>query len=243
MPSFDPKTPLPAASPTPRPDIELAEIAVLEALAAEGQTIVAEPGGGELMFRSRLRFVDPGRQYIVVEQSTSAVANAALLARPSTLFCAEVNEWRIEFSAADPEQIVHEGAPAIRLRFPEFIASHRRREYERAPVPPQLSLRCVAYLEDVMYFEASIIDISRGGIGILQYSPDTELVAGMIFRGCQIERPGKDPLMVDLEVRYTGPAAFADGRPAQRAGCRFLNVSRAAIDLSELVEGVSGEES
>lgn len=231
MTSSDPKAPVSVGDPMRRRNAELTEIAVLEALAVQGETVVAQLGGGVPVFRSRLRFVDPGRQYIVVEPSSDAAANAALLARPRTIFFAEVSEWHIEFAAAGPELSTHDNAAAIRLQFPESISSRRRRMFERAPVPPQSPLRCVASVDDVIYFEANIFDISRDGIGLLQYDPDIKLEAGTVFRGCQIERPGGDPVTVDLEVRYTGPAMLADGSPAQRAGCRFLNLSPASIDL------------
>jgi c-di-GMP-binding flagellar brake protein YcgR len=216
------------AGKVPLSDPQLAEIAVLHALAVQGEAVVAHLDGGALMFFSRLRFVDPDRQYIVIELSTDAAANAALLALSRVLFVADVDEWRIEFAAADPEQIVQGGTAAIRLRFPEVISSHRRRAFARASVPPEAPLRCVASAEGVNYFKADIFDISLGGMGILQAGPNIALEAGMVLRGCRIECAGSDPIIVDLEVRHAGPAALADGSPAQRAGCRFLNLSLAS---------------
>ena len=211
-------------------DVERAEMAVLHALVAQGEAVVAHLDGGARLFFCRLRFVDPDRQYIVVELSTDEAANAALLALRRVLFVADVDEGRIEFDAADPEPIVQGGTAAIRLRFPELIASHRRRAFERASVPPAAPLRCVASAEGVDYFEASIFDISQGGIGILQAGPNIPLEAGMVLRGCRIECPGRDPIIVDLEVRHAGPAALADGSPAQRAGCKFVDLSLASAD-------------
>lgn len=231
MTPAEPKSGSHPAGKMPLSEVELAEIAVLHALVAQGQAVVAHLEGGARKFSTRLRFVDPDRQYIIVESSTDATANAAMLALPRVLFFAEVDEWRIEFTAADPQQIVQGGTAAIRLRFPELISSHRRRAFERASVPPESPLRCVASAEGVDYFEASVFDISLGGIGLLQAGPNIPLEAGMVLRGCRIEYPGKDAIIVDLEVRFTGPAALADGSPAQRAGCRFLDLSLASTDL------------
>jgi c-di-GMP-binding flagellar brake protein YcgR len=207
-----------------------AEIAVIEALAAQGETVVALLDGG-LVFRSRLRLVDPGRQFIVVDPSADAAANAALLARPRAVFLAEWGEWRIELAVTDPRQIVHEGAAAIRLRFPEAISSRRRRTLERVPVSPQLGIRWVADGASAISFEGTISDISHGGVGVLQYDPKIMLEPGMVLEGCRIERPGKVPAVVDLEVRYTKPEILEDGSQAQRAGCKFLNLSPSSIEL------------
>lgn len=200
-----------------------AESAVLEALAAQGGTVVAQIGGSAPLLRFKLRFVDPGRQYIIVEPSTDLAADAALLTAPRVLFHAEWGEWRIEFAAACPERTVHAGSAAIRLRFPDAMSSHRRRASERAPVPLQPPLRCVACVDDVIFFEATICDISQGGVGILQFGLDIAPEAGTVIRSCRIEGAGRNPVSVDLEVRYTGPVTLADGSRAQRAGCRFLN--------------------
>lgn len=227
MTSSDPKAGSPTAGQMLRAD---AEIAVIEALAAQGESVVALLDG-ELVFRSRLRFVDPGRQFIVVEPSADAAANAALLAQPRAIFLAEWGEWRIELAVTDPRQTVHEGAAAIRLRFPEAISSHRRRTLERIPVSPELAVQCVAGGASVISFEGTIFDISQGGVGVLQYDPKVMLEPGMVLEGCRIERPGGVPAIVDLEVRYTRPVILADGSRAQRAGCRFLNLSPASIEL------------
>jgi c-di-GMP-binding flagellar brake protein YcgR len=208
-----------------------AEIAVLEALAAEGETVVAQVGSGELMFRSRLRFVDPNRQHIVVEPSADAAGNAALLAQPRAIFVAEVDEWRVEFVASAPQQTVHGGTTAIQLRFPESISSHRRRMHDRAPVPIQSPVRCVTYTEGIVSFEGSILDISQGGVGMMQYDPNIPLEPGMVLKNCCIERPGSDTVTVDLEVRFTETVTLANGGRAQRAGCKFVNRSPASMAL------------
>ena len=229
------------AGKMPLSDVQLAEIAVLHGLAVEGGSVVAHLEGGALKFLSRLHFIDPERRYMVVASSEDAAANAALLAVTRVHFRAEVGEWCIEFTAADPEPIVHGGAAAIRLRYPETIASRRRRAFERASVPAEPPLRCIASAEGVLYFEANIFDISLGGIGILQAGPNIALEAGMVLKGCRIECLGREPLRVDLEVRHAGPAALAGGGPAQRAGCRFLNLSPASMDQIELIAKIIGK--
>lgn len=237
MTSSDLKSGLSAATPAQRAE---AIMSVLQALCRQGEPVVAQLGEGEPAFRSRLRFVDPQRQYIVVDASDDAAASAALLAQTRVAFHSMWDEWRIEFSAAEPQVSMHEGAAAIRLRFPEAVTSHHRRAAERVPVPLQAPLRCVASVDDVVFFEAIVADISLGGIGVLQFGPDIALQAGTVIRGCRIERPGRPAVGVDIEVRYTGPAAFPDGRPARRAGCRFMNLSPPSVALAELVAEYSG---
>jgi c-di-GMP-binding flagellar brake protein YcgR len=199
---------------------------VLNSLVMRGEPIVSDLGGGKLLFRSRLRFVDPARAYMIIELSADEAANKALLARPRATFHAEPGGWRVEFAAADPKPTsAHEGAPGIRLRFPEIIAGRRRRENERAEPSPQQELRCVVDEAGVMPFDGTMANVSKGGIGFLQYDPTISLEPGTVLRGCRIDGPGGDSIVVDMEVRYSQLVTLADGRQVQNSGCRFVNLS------------------
>ena len=212
---------------------------VLNSLVMRGEPLVSDLGGGKRLFRSKMRFVDPGRAYIIVELGPDDAANKALLARPRATFHAEPGGWRVEFAAADPKPTSpNEGAPGIKLRFPEIVAGHRRRADERAPAPPQQALRCVVDEAGVMPFEATMENVSKGGIGFLQYDPAISLEPGTVLKGCRIESPGGDSVVVDMEVRYSQLMDLADGTQVQNSGCRFLNLSDAETTRIELLFGL-----
>jgi c-di-GMP-binding flagellar brake protein YcgR len=199
---------------------------VLNSLVMRGEPIISDLDGGKVLFRSRLRFVDPAQAYMIIELSADETANKALLARPRATFHAEPGGWRVEFAAADPKPTsAHEGAPGIHLRFPEIIAGHRRRENERAEPSPLQELRCVVDEAGVMPFDGTMANVSRGGIGFLQYDPSISLEPGTVLKGCRIESSGGDSIVVDMEVRYSQLVTLADGRQVQSSGCRFVNLS------------------
>lgn len=199
---------------------------VLNSLVMRGEPLVCDLGGGKLPFRSRLRFVDPARAYIIIELSADEAANKALLARPRATFHAEPGGWRVEFAAADPRPTgPHEGAAGIHLRFPEIVAGHRRRESERAEAPPQKELRCVVDEAGVMPFDGTMTNVSKGGIGFLQYDAAISLEPGTVLKGCRIDSAGGESMVLDMEVRYSQLIKLADGRQVQSSGCRFVNLS------------------
>jgi c-di-GMP-binding flagellar brake protein YcgR len=154
------------------------------------------------------------------------LANKALLARSRATFHAEPGGWRVEFSAAHPQPTsAHEGAPGVRLHFPEIVAGRRRRGDERAEAPPQKQLRCIIDEGGVMPFDGIMANVSKGGIGFLQYDPKISLEPGTVLKGCRIESTSGDSIVVDMEVRYSQLVDLADGRQVQTSGCRFLNLS------------------
>ncbi len=207
-----------------------AEIAVLEALAEQGERLTAKLAGAP-QFRAPFLFVDPGRQYLVLGECGDPAADSALLGLPRADFAVEWGEWRIAFTAGEPAPCKHEGKAAIRVRFPESVAINRRRMHERAPVPESASLRCVAYSGAAPIFDAAVTDVGHGGIGIQFDAAGDALVPGMVIARCRLEKAGHTTAIVDLEVRHTATSVFPDGRRMTRAGCRFANLSPEAMKL------------
>ena len=199
---------------------------VLNSLVMRGQAIVSDLDGGKRPFQSRVRYVDPERTYIIIELSSDELANQALFARSRATFHAEPGGWRIEFAAADPQHTSpHEGAPGIKLRFPEIVSGHRRRADTRVEAPAEKQLRCIIDEAGVMPFDGTMVNVSKGGIGFLQYDPTITLEPGTVLRGCRIYSADGDSIVVDMEVRYSQLTDLGDDRKVQSAGCRFLNLS------------------
>ena len=133
--------------------------------------------------------------------------------------------WHIEFVGVAPSEIMHDGIPAIRLRYPEVLTVQQRRQNERYDVPRTLSLRCIADAEGIAPFDARVKDISVDGISVLLYPPDVMLEPGTMLVGSRIEFPGADSVTVDLEVRYSEIVTLADGSRARCSGFRFVNAT------------------
>lgn len=195
---------------------------ILGFLAARKELIRAHLQGGELLFMSQLRFVDPGGRYIIVEPGTNEAANAALLSRARCTFFASPPGCHVEFVAAEPREVLHGGTRAIRLGFPDVLVDLQRREYDRASVSPQIPLQCLADAGGVLSFRGGLVDMSVGGIGFLVYDPNITLEPGTVLKGCRIEPDGTPPLILDLEVRYSELVTLADGTRAKRSGCLII---------------------
>jgi c-di-GMP-binding flagellar brake protein YcgR len=198
---------------------------VLSMLLGSGQPLRCNLAGGELLFESRLLFVDPARAYILLGCGADERAASTLLERPRAMFHATPGSAHIEFAAAGPQRADHEGGPAIRLRFPEILVTQQRRSYERISLRPQVPLKFVADAGGPLSFVGAMVDISAGGLGFMQYASDITLEPGTILKDSQIELPGRAPVIVDLEVRYSCILTQSDGSHAIRSGCRFINTT------------------
>lgn len=204
----------------------------LEAVRADGGALAASLEQGELLFVSRLLYVDEAGGAIVVAYSESKEANAALLALPSIAFSCSHGGVRHQFVAAEPHETQHAGAPAIRLRFPALLLSTQRRSHARIPIPPKVPLRCIIGY-GMGSLDARVVDISRGGIGTLIYEGTLRMPPGTRLEGVRIVHPDRT-ITLDLEVRHVVNTILSDGRGATRVGCRFLGAPRDLADLIRL---------
>ncbi len=196
---------------------------VLALLLGGGQKVSCDLAGGEILFESKLLYVDPARAYILLEPGADECATAALLARPRASFHASSSSWQVEFSAAGSQRASHNGVPALRLRFPDILVTRQSRTAERTSVQPHAPLQFVADAGGPISFNGALIDISAAGFAFLQYAPNITLEPGTRLRDCCIALPGRPSATVDLEVRYSRMDALPDGRRAIRSGCRFVD--------------------
>jgi len=197
-------------------------IRILRQLASEQAVLSAEVGDPGQLFLTRLLHIDPGGEFFFLAYSQERLANTALLEQTYVVFRSNDKRWRIEFAAAAPTETVFGGDPAVRFAVPKALVQSQRREYPRFNVPPDASLRCIADSAGVASFEARIVDVSRGGLGDMIHDPAIALAAGTVLKSCKIMMAGHEPIVADLEVRYTVSTVQPDGSLARRSGVKFL---------------------
>lgn len=206
--------------------------ATLEAMCADGDAITASLEDEDLLFLSRLLLVDTARRSIVIACSNSKPANHALLSGAAISLSCNHRGMRFEFVAGEPREAEFRGKPAIRLGFPTALLALQRREHPRFKVPPRVPLKCVAEWGPLS-FDARVVDISRKGIGTIIYDAGIVLAPGTRLRRARIEHP-KRTVLVGLVVRHAKKIVLRDGRPAMRAGCRFIGARHDIDDLIRL---------
>ncbi len=211
---------------------------VLEALAARRERVTVELPDGRGLVDTLLVLADPIGDFIIVAAAADEALNSALLALGRVTLVAEPKDWHIEFVGVAPSVVMHDGAAAIRLRYPEILTVQQRRQNERFNASTALALHCVADAGGIAPFDAQIKDISLGGISVLLYPPDVMIEPGTVLAGSRIEIPGADTVTVDLEVRYSELVTLEDGSRARCSGFRFLN---APEDVTQqLVDAIDG---
>lgn len=204
---------------------------ILSSIAEDGDTVSANLPS-KMMFLSRLVFVEPVKQFMLMSYSEHKPANSELLAARSVTFKCNHRGAQFAFSCSAPRQALHERQPAIQLGMPTtMLALLHRRGLQRVQVPAQAQVDCELRM-GVLAFDARLVDVSLDGMGFLLGEDAIPLCAGTRLEGARVRHPQRESLVVDIEVRHVTRVTLPDGKRATRIGCRIL---AAPSDLEELI--------
>ncbi len=169
-----------------------------------------------------------------LEQSKNPHENTRLLKSHKLIFVGSHAQIKLQFISAQATIAPHEGQPALLLPFPKNIYRLQRREYYRLTAPVEDPLRCVipqTQAAKIESHEATIMDISGGGVGLTCTEQDTVLVPGKRYQNCRISLPDIGELYGTIEVKNLIVLSTPDGRTLRRAGCEFKDLDGAATIL------------
>jgi c-di-GMP-binding flagellar brake protein YcgR len=206
---------------------------ILVEISRQGIPVTATLHDGEQLFITRILQVDAEAGRLMIAYSQSKAANSTLLAARTVVLHVEFSRSRVVLRASSPVDVAHEKQPGIRLDFPQYLVRLRQRTHPRFRIPSQMGLKCVVECPGFLPFELEVVDISLEGQGMMLSDPGIRLDPGTILKNCRIVYPGRRPIVVDMEIRYSKTIMKPDGSEPRRVGCRFLGN---ATDIADLVK-------
>lgn len=166
---------------------------------------------------------------LIFDVGPDAEVNRKAAAAEKHYCVALLDKVRIQFLLRDFKPVQHEGRPAFRCAFPQELLRLQRREYYRLTTPLARPLKCRMPLPAAHgktdAYEATLFDISGGGIGISAPPEDLRFETGQRVEGCRIELPEVGVVTCGLRVRSVFEITLKSGARVKRAGCEFFNLS------------------
>lgn len=159
-------------------------------------------------------------------------ADAALNRRAATAgrhYCvALLDKVRIQFLLGEFMSVTHEGRPAFLSAFPKELLRLQRREFYRLTIPIARPLKCRMPLPlaggGERVYEAPILDISCGGIGMAAPPDAVPFATGQVIPDCRIELPEVGIIACSLRVLSLFDITLRSNARIRRAGCEFINL-------------------
>jgi c-di-GMP-binding flagellar brake protein YcgR len=214
-----------------RSGIEIGRL--LDSMLEDRDTVTASLPS-QLLFLSRLLYVEPVRGYMLLSYSDHKPANSAVLGTRSLTLRCNHRGAQFAFAADRPRQAAHSGQPCIQCALPTTVLGmQQRRGNARIQVPAQAQVDCDLRM-GLQTFPGRVIDVSLDGIGTVVSDPSIPLCAGTRLERARVRHPQNAHLHVDLEVRYVSRIILPSGERASRIGCKVVGSREVLEELIRL---------
>ena len=209
-------------------------ISLLRGLKEKNQLISMMINEGSEVFITSVLDLDDINNTVTIDSAPNQAANQRIIEAPRIFFEGLLDRISIQFSSSSMQRINFEGRPALQCGIPINMIRLQRRENYRINTPLSYPIRCLISLETEAEaeFEAikfSLVDISCGGVALLDERKVLNNTIGRTYEGCQIELPGIGTIDLVLQVRNSQDLILLNGKTNRRIGCQFINVSSADL--------------
>ena len=198
--------------------------AILGALRKAGSMVTAYFGSGNDFVLTCIVAVRLEQDELIADLGSSAAANEHAL-QAGAFTCVALHERvTIRFVGNSLRKTRFEGRDVFSMQFPATLLRLQRREAFRVLTPLIRPLKCIVQSQDgaPKPTELTIVDISCGGVAILDTCSPSHLEAGILLRGCRILFPDGGEVSADIKVKSTFEITLRNGTKRLRAGCEFV---------------------
>jgi len=180
-------------------------------------------------FLTAILDVNPDNDTLILDAASSDVINDRVDGTEQLICVTQLDKIKIQFAATRPVRINHEGHTAFRIALPEVLLRLQRREYYRLIASNPHSLSCLIPVSSggekrMVSMEATVLDISSGGLAILLPPNEPTLEPETILNDCRLMLPETGPIVTSLRVRNIFRITNRDGSTMLRAGCEFTDL-------------------
>ena len=203
-------------------------IALLRGFREKNQLISMFINNGAEVFITSVLEVDDTNNVVIIDSAAGAEANQRIVEASQVFFDGLLDRISIQFSSSRLQRTTFERRPALQMPIPSNLIRLQRRENYRINTPVSSPIKFLIPMEvdeipQVGKF--SLVDISCGGVAILDDQHVLNMAVGTRYTDCQVDLPGIGLLEISLEIRNSQDLTLLNGRTTRRVGCAFLNLS------------------
>jgi flagellar brake protein len=169
--------------------------------------------------------INTKKKEIIVDYGAENEHSEQILQAEKLTFVTSQNKVKIEFTCNKIRKIDFEDKAAFAVKLPASLVRMQRRNYFRISTPIIKPLICVVPIpsdETSANAEITLLDISCGGIGVIDHHPAISFDPGSVFKDCQISLPEIGIITVTIKVRNTYEVTLRNNLTCKRAGCEFI---------------------
>lgn len=202
-------------------------VSILAALQKVGCLVTAYFGGGHNFILTSILAVMPQRDELILDYGSDSGSNLRALKAKRITFVTAHDQIKMQFYTSSLRQLRFDGRDAFSTPIPDALLRLQRREYFRIATPLTRPLKCMVAPQPAPLrapAEVAIVDISCGGVAIIDSSSLVDNGAGVCLRGCRILLPDVGEVTADILVKSTFEVTLKNGSKHKRAGCEFVGM-------------------
>lgn len=203
-------------------------LALLKGFKEKNQLISMMINGGSEVFITSVLYVDDANNLLIIDSAPNNQANQRIIEASSVFFDGLLDRISIQFSSSRVQRIQYENRPALQMPIPVSLIRLQRRENYRINTPLSKPVKChiPITVDDIKKdYKFSLVDISCGGIALLDDHHILELSVGKDYANCIIDLPGVEAIELGLQIRNAQELILLNGRATRRVGCAFVKLS------------------
>jgi c-di-GMP-binding flagellar brake protein YcgR len=210
---------------------------ILQSIAEQGSHVALFYGSGKDFILTTVLGVHEHGMWLDV--GPFAPENKQILRCEKITFVSAHHHVKIQFVAHSIENGLHENNQAFYLELPDYLLRIQRREFFRTAIPAHSLVKCIIPIlpenpeDEVIMFEAPVLDISGGGIALRCREHEATLLPEKIFPDCRISIPDVGTLTVTIQVRYSMNYTAHNNAVHKHVGCQFIGLD---VQMNNLLQ-------
>lgn len=205
-------------------------ISLLQGIKDQHQLITMVINGGAEVVVTSILEIDDKNSRVFIDCAPSSLLNQRIIESDDIEFESTLDKVRISFFASQVNQCTQEGKPALCIPIPAVLIRLQRREYFRVNTPPGQLVQCLIPMDGNTY-SVPVVDISGGGIAILDEKRLLETQIGFDYTNCQINLPENRMVNITLRIRNSQDLSLANGKTNRRLGCEFISMAPGMLTM------------
>ena len=183
-------------------------------------------------FLTSLLAIDEQRSVVVFDAPRDEKLMDRAARSAPLVFLTSLERVKVQFMVPRCTPVEFEGSPAFEIPLPTRMLRLQRRDYYRLILPPNPRLRCLIPTGESggRMVEATIVDISGGGLAVVAPPSSLSLSVDSLIDNCQITLPEVGTISATLQVRNVFRVTERGGSEL-RAGCQFIGLPGSADAL------------
>ena len=161
--------------------------------------------------------------------------NARVAGSDQVTCMTQLDRVKIQFQLQYAKPSTLAGLKAFVAPVPDSVLRLQRREYYRLATPATHGITCSVIVQgegaDAFRVDATVLDISGGGLAVMVPPEGTPFEPDREFHHCRINLPEVGTIETKMRVRTVFRISAANGKPMLRAGCQFVRLPDSQVSM------------